>query len=70
MIMMMMMIIIIIIIVINVVVVIVIVVSSSSSTIGMSVVGSNPVDGFRCLLEQEPLTSLRSTGWSQELILA
>ena len=66
--MMMMMMIIIIIIVINVVVVVIVV--SSSSTIGMSVVGSNPVDGFRCLLEQVPLTSLRSTGWSQELILA
>ena len=36
----------------------------------LSVVGSKPIKGFCCFLEQETLPSLLSTGWFQELISA
>ena len=36
----------------------------------VQVVGSSPITGPRCILEQETLPLLLSTGWSQERIRA
>ena len=36
----------------------------------VEVVGSSPIKGPQCFLEQETLPLLLSTGWSQELIRA
>ena len=36
----------------------------------VEVVGSSPIKGPRCFLEQETLTLLFRTGWFQELIRA
>ena len=39
-----------------------------SLTHNVSVIGSIPIKGLRCFLEQEILTVLLSTGWFQEQI--
>ena len=39
-------------------------------TRNVEVVGSNPIKGPRCFLEQETLPLLMSTGWFQEQIRA
>ena len=39
-------------------------------TRNVEVVGSSPIKGPRCVLEQETLPSLLSTGWFQERIRA
>ena len=39
-------------------------------TRNMEVMGSNPIKGPRCFLEQETLPLLLSTGWFQERIQA
>ena len=39
-------------------------------TRNVKVVGSSPIDGPRCFLEQETLPLLLSTGWFHERILA
>ena len=39
-------------------------------TRNVEVVGSNPIKGLRCYLEQEMLPLLLSTGWFQERVRA
>ena len=39
-------------------------------TCNLSVVGSSPIKGCRCFLEQETLTLLLSTGWFHEWVCA
>ena len=39
-------------------------------TRNLEVVGSSPINGLRCLREQETLPLLLSTGWFQERIRA
>ena len=41
-----------------------------SLTRNVEVVGSNPIKGLRCYLEQEMLPLLLSTGWFQERVRA
>jgi len=42
--------------------------SSTILTCNVEVVGSSPIKGPRCFIEQETLPLLRSTGWFQERI--